>query len=188
MRACLLIIFISLCTTTLSFADSLTLSVEEAYALIPHKQTRYDHRTSPIDKNQKTYFHQLFSLTDFAVIVRVELLQKMYHQKPYNIQEYERIYESILSKIDRLEPASHLKGAQILVKHAIEDQRKFFMKWHHAEKSAKQDYKRYSSHPLVARSSSNLKVAYGIYMQSYPQESSSNKQAFFDHLCALDFI
>ena len=43
-------------------------------------------------------------------------------------------------------------------------------------------------HSLVRSSSNQLIQAYDYLMQSYPQESPHNRQAFFDHLCALDFI
>ncbi|NIP39793.1 MAG: hypothetical protein GWO07_16190 [Candidatus Dadabacteria bacterium] len=41
---------------------------------------------------------------------------------------------------------------------------------------------------LVHSSSNKLKRAYSILMKKCPKENGHNRQAFFDDLCALDFI
>jgi len=43
-------------------------------------------------------------------------------------------------------------------------------------------------HPLVASSSGKLHRAYAELLALFPQEDAHNKAAFFDYLCALDFI
>jgi hypothetical protein len=43
-------------------------------------------------------------------------------------------------------------------------------------------------HPLVASSSGKLHRAYGDLLALFPQEDAHNKAAFFDYLCAMDFI
>jgi hypothetical protein len=43
-------------------------------------------------------------------------------------------------------------------------------------------------HPLVASSSGKLRRAYGELLTLFPQEDAHNKAAFFDYLCAMDFI
>lgn len=42
--------------------------------------------------------------------------------------------------------------------------------------------------PLVRSSSGKLKQAYGKLMSRYPGQSQWIQDAFFDHLCALDFV
>jgi hypothetical protein len=44
------------------------------------------------------------------------------------------------------------------------------------------------SHSKVRSSSANLQGAYGDLMRLFPSENATNKQAFYDYLCALDFI
>ncbi|MCP4488040.1 MAG: hypothetical protein GY820_12070 [Gammaproteobacteria bacterium] len=41
---------------------------------------------------------------------------------------------------------------------------------------------------LVKSSSQHLIAAHSLLKQLYPQETKHNQQAFFDYLCALDFI
>ena len=43
-------------------------------------------------------------------------------------------------------------------------------------------------HPLIRRPHRRLMASYQFLAERYPQESRSNQQAFFEHLCALDFI
>lgn len=43
-------------------------------------------------------------------------------------------------------------------------------------------------HPKVRSASGKLLGAYGNLMRMYPNEDGTNRQAFFDYLCALDFI
>ena len=44
------------------------------------------------------------------------------------------------------------------------------------------------NHYKVRSSSANLQGAYSDLMRLYSSENATNKQAFFDYLCALDFI
>jgi len=70
---------------------------------------------------------------------------------------------------------------------ALAGERQFFADW----KSARDRFQfgqQPSNHPGVGRASSALRAAYGELMAKYPQESQSNKDAFFDHHCALDFL
>ena len=42
--------------------------------------------------------------------------------------------------------------------------------------------------PLVQSSHNKLMKAYQLLNVQFPKEHAHNKAAFFDHLCALDFI
>ncbi len=56
--------------------------------------------------------------------------------------------------------------------------------------AARNDYNRpiLAQDPLVTGASQKLIKAYQVLIQAYPQEPPQNRQAFFDYLCALDFI
>ena len=45
-----------------------------------------------------------------------------------------------------------------------------------------------SGHPKVRAASRYAHAAYDELLTLYPTENASNKQAFFDYLCALDFL
>jgi hypothetical protein len=72
---------------------------------------------------------------------------------------------------------------------ALSDQQSFFQEW-----QAEGLQFQYGSpqtlvhHPKVQSASNALRQAYGILMETYSDESSSNKAAFFDYHCALDFV
>ena len=79
-----------------------------------------------------------------------------------------------------------------LITTALREQGSYFREWDQA--TAKRQpfpytlYQGGNFHSLVRSSSSKLIQAYNHLMQSYPKESPHNRQAFFDHLCALDFL
>jgi hypothetical protein len=70
-----------------------------------------------------------------------------------------------------------------LVVEALVDQRSYF-----DEAASRQSTAGLAQNARVQRASQKLKSAYSILMRLYTEESKSNKNAFFDHLCALDFI
>jgi len=42
--------------------------------------------------------------------------------------------------------------------------------------------------PDVKQASGNLHRAYGLLMNAFPGETARNRTAFFDYLCALDYL
>lgn len=84
-----------------------------------------------------------------------------------------------------------LKAMHRSVLDALIDQGAYFEEWQRAV-SKREPFKHAlgasPQHPRVISSSQKLHEAYGRLMQVYPQEAERAKQAFFDHLCALDFI
>jgi len=74
-----------------------------------------------------------------------------------------------------------------LLKSAIIAQREFFSNWHEAVVS-KTSFHSPSTDQSVRQSSSNLQQLYSVLMQRYPNESANNLDAFYQHLCALDFL
>jgi hypothetical protein len=94
-------------------------------------------------------------------------------------RNYEQLIANIgaLSAPDRLEPVKRLVGT------AIEEQARYFSS---LDQSKKLSFN--ARDKLVQSSHAKLVNAYNLLMAQYPQESAHNNKAFFDHLCALDFI
>ncbi len=105
---------------------------------------------------------------------------------------YQRTLNSLLRELEALNPPERIIPAVNLITTALQEQRSYLREWDQA--TAKRQPFPYvlhrggNLHSLVRSSSNKLLQAYNHLMKSYPKESPHNRQAFFDHLCALDFI
>jgi hypothetical protein len=181
MRFIATIIF-TLLSTHIAYAQTppirQSLSVEEAYRSIPHKQTTFDAKTMK-DKKIAAYLQQLFTLVDTSVTERVMWQQALRQGRApaYNN------YSVILQQINALNVPDDLNDVQKLIGDAVAEQ--------YAYLKSLQDQGATSIRPddkKIGEISQRLRQAYGLLMQRYPNETPHNKAAFFDHLCALDFI
>jgi hypothetical protein len=69
----------------------------------------------------------------------------------------------------------------------LTNQRQFFVEWN--AQGERFGYPQVvSTHPAVQRASGSLRSAYQELMRQFPAEAQSNKEAFFDYHCALDFL
>lgn len=161
-----------------SWADEVqqTLTVEQAYSAIPHQQTRFDVASSPVDNEEKQFLDLFFGLTDLALVERITLLKLDSQNQPV-----EDNYDDILRRLTELQVPERIVHAHQLVIEAVREQKTYLELW----RSGKAGFN--INDPLVESSHGKLTQAYGELMRAYPQENAHNKQAFFDHLCALDF-
>lgn len=157
------------------------MSVEEAYRAIPHRRTIFDLNAAKMSQEEQTYLQQLFSLIDHAIVERVEML--IWLQSRGKRGAMAQDYDGILRQLNGLTNPSRLKNVHQLVVEAIKEQRAALQEW---RKTALPES--FTRHPLVARSSGKLRRAYSELLQLFPREGQHNKEAFFDYLCALDFI
>ncbi|MBT5659930.1 MAG: hypothetical protein HOI33_08270 [Rhodospirillaceae bacterium] len=157
-----------------------TISVAEAYRRLPHRQMSYRAGDKKIDAAANGYLRQLFALTDKAVVARVLTQSRMGRSQAYDPTNY----AAIMYQMNALSPPDDLRPAHNLILNALNQQHQYFILWQQAK-----DPKWYSSgHSLVRGSHGKLIQAYEKLMALYPQATKNNKEAFFDHLCALDFI
>jgi hypothetical protein len=131
---------------------------------------------------ERMYLSKVFGLTDLATVERVSML--IWLTSEGKAGELAINYSNILSRLGELNPPAGLANFHKLIIESIEEQRKALVKW----KNSSFDYSKLQNEILVRSSSAKLKRAYSILMKKYPKEGNHNKQAFFDHLCALDFI
>lgn len=156
-------------------SSSQALDTAEAYRLIPHKQTPFYLSKSNLPSNEASYVEKLLSLSERAMVERVEAMMEGPRKS-----NYARDIDRILLDLSNLKTPTKLKPAYQHIVTAIEQHRSYFALSGSSSKSKKQQ--------LVKSSSRHLIAAYNVLMKLYPQESRHNKQAFFDYLCALDFI
>jgi len=156
-------------------------AVEAAYHAIPHRRTVFDSDTARMSAQEKDHLRIFFRLVDLAIVQRVQATQWIFSkgQRGKPAQHYDAILESL----QQHKPPPALANAQKLVTEAIREQRAVLDEW---KKSPPSTVPR--NHRRVQNASAKLHQAYSLLMGLFPQESAHNKQAFFDYLCALDFI
>ncbi len=165
------------------------MTVEEAYRAIPHKRTVFDGTSSKIDEAERSFLMRFFELVEIAIVERVEMFS--YLQSGGERGQVWRRTGTLFRQLDSLTVPDRLKGVCNLVRQAIAEQRDYLDEWYEfaaAKKPYGFRFKEGEAHSLIDSSSQKLHQAYSQLMQLYPQESSQNKAAFFNYLCALDFI
>jgi len=132
------------------------MSVDEAYASIPHRRTVFDRRAALMPADEADGLVRLFALVDRAIVARVTKTG----------------YEPLLAELRALALPARLQPVQRLVGEAVVAERAYL----DGEASA------------VHTASARLHEAYGQLVRLYPEEGAQNRDAFFDYLCALDFL
>ena len=153
--------------------SAFALSVEEAYRLIPHQRTVFQPASARMTASERAYLAAFFNAIEQAIIAKVSA------RRDATVAE---AYAPVWRTWEELNPPTSLKAAQDKVKVAIIDQQAFLLEIEKKQSSWN------LSHPKVRSSSANLQGAYRDLMRLYPGEGAVNRQAFFDYLCALDFI
>ena len=154
------------------------LEIDQAYRLIPHQQTTFKLHRSTIPESEARGVAHLLSLAEQAMVERVDAQAKGPDRSGY----LSRI-DSILWQIDHLDVPANIAAAREHILTAVQQHRAYF-ELHGANESGA----RAARQQLIQSSHGHLISAYNRLMQSYPAETQHNKQAFFDYLCALDFI
>jgi hypothetical protein len=164
------------------------MSIEDAYKAIPKEQTPYDANNSPLSAPDAQYLAAFFMTLDYAVALRVELLNAMLNDQFYDIEYFQQAYVGIIQDLQSMPTPHKHYETQRLVLEALQEQWAFFEEWHYADYQMKSIYRSYNNQPKVKSSSRKLIMAYNLFLQAYPNETQWNKKAFYNHLCALDFI
>ena len=133
------------------------MSVDDAYAAIPHRRTVFDRRAATMSTEEANALDRLFALVDRAIVARIT---KTGH-------------DEVLAALRSLDPPPQLGHVRTLVIEAV---------------VAEQAYLAKGDQAAVATASARLHEAYAELMSLYPGEGAHNRDAFFDYLCALDFL
>ena len=170
------------------------MSIEEAYRAIPHKQTTFDPASAKMTHDEASFLHEFFSLVDLTMVERVQTLGWFHSNgargRPFG--HYRMQITDLLSRMENLKVPASLKPVHKLVTEAIGEQKGYFENWQQSmDRSETFKYPpgaRMPRHKNVSSSHHKLIQAYNRLMKLYPEEIKHNQKAFFDHLCALDFI
>jgi len=189
-RRLLLLLF---CGLLLRGASVFAISVEEAYGAIPHRYTPFESRSVKMSSTHAAVLQEFFRLLNLAIVERVQA-QAWFQstgKKGVAFPNYQRSTDRLIEQLEALTTPESLKIVHRDVIHALKDQRAYFEEWQqaiHKREPFKYALGASPHHPRVLSSSQKLRQAYGQLIHLYPQETERTKQAFFDHLCALDFI
>jgi hypothetical protein len=165
---------------------NLDLSVDAAYAAIPHRRTAMDFASSNMPERDRVFLEVAFHLIDEAIRRRVSAYQKFSNGETNDSQTTSDL-QRLIEYLENAAAPAGLTGYQAQLVQALSDQRVFFEEWR-TQGPQFQYAQTIGSHPRVQSASTALRAAYGILMATYSGESNNNKQAFFDYHCALDFI
>ncbi len=159
-----------------------SMSVSGAYKAIPHNQVTYRSSESALKRTEAEYLEQTFSLVDLAVVERISLLRNIQHKanRPIRLANYEQILKRLMT----ISVPSGLEYFHQQVVAAIMEEKDYYQGLgEHPSISTVNQW-----HPLIRRPHRRLIASYQFLASRYPQESRRNQQAFYEHLCALDFI
>ena len=161
-------------------------AIARAYTAIPHQQTTYQATRSTLSRDVAERLELLLGWVDRALVERVRLHARARRGAldGTELAAYEQALAPIRSGILAAGNGAEVAEAAALITRAIEEQRRYFASLASAEGKKKP----IETDPHVQAASRLLRAAYQKLMASYPNESATNKQAFFDHLCALDFL
>ena len=181
------------CGLLLSVTSFSAMNVEEAYRAIPHRYTPFESKSVKMSPKDAAALQGFFRLLNLAIVERVQA-QTWFQsngKRGVAFPKYQRSTDGLIMQLEALTLPNSLKAVHRDVIDALRDQRAYFEEWQRAVRRG--ELFRYQPgasphHPRVLSSSQKLQQAYGRLIQLYPQETERTKQAFFDHLCALDFI
>lgn len=153
------------------------LTVEEAYQAIPHRQTAFDKTDRALPVAQREQLSSLLNLAEQGMVLRVSALKRS-----ITFSSYEKKITRVKQQLKKLAVFGGLNLARQDILSALETQQQYFTL------REKPNVQKAQSQQLIQQGHHLLISAYNRLLQSYPKASAKNKQAFFDYLCALDFI
>ena len=161
---------------------SQSMSVAQAYRAIPHNQVTYRSSKSVLNREEAEYLEQAFSLVDLAVVERMALLRTMQGNanRPLRLDNYDQILKRFLTLA--VPPGLEYFHDQVVA--SIVEEKDYYQDLPDQPSNTAVNL----GHPLIQGPHRRLVASYQFLVAQFPQESRSNQQAFYEHLCALDFI
>jgi hypothetical protein len=162
------------------------LTVEQAYAAIPHRRTIWSGPDSTAAPDEKSYLNAMFQLVDQAIALRVAALEA-YTRGEFGSLDFDAQFDRLLTFARATQPPKSLVAYHNDIVTVLTADRQFFQDWKtHRSQFAFAGH--IENHPSVRAASAASRAAYDELMHRFPTENSSNRDAFFDYHCALDFL
>ena len=139
------------------------------------------------DQDQR-FLEVAFHLIDQGIRLRVTTYQKFSRGGVKDSQSISDM-DRLIDYLQKTEAPASLSAYKARLLQALSDQRAFFEEWRtQGEQFEYGTPQTLATHPKVQSASAALRDAYGILMETYPNQVNNNKEAFFDYHCALDFL
>lgn len=152
------------------------MDLAEAYRLTNVKQQTFDLASADMIEAEKRYLSDMFKVTDLAVIERVGT-QEALRQRDKAADNY----GIILSKFDALSPPDKLRIVHQQLRNSIALQRDYI-------DGLRRGLRFDAQSDTVQTVHRTLLWVYAELQRLYPNEDARIREAFYAHLCALDFI
>jgi hypothetical protein len=152
------------------------MDLAEAYRLTNVKQQTFDLASADMIEAEKRYLSAMFAVTDLAVIERVGT-QDALRRRDKTADNY----GIILSKFDALSPPDKLRTVHQQLRNAIALERDYI-------DGLRRGLRFDAQSDTVQTVHRTLLWVYAELQRLYPAEEARIQEAFYAHLCALDFI
>jgi len=171
----------------LAATPAAAMSVDEAYAALKHRRTVFDARATKTSKAQVESLQRLFAMAERGTVLKVRAYHAHYSGDRAGYGAVLAEYGALIDAIRAQPAAAEIKPAQDLVVGAIVQQRGVFAA-SAAKPSTVLARNELTRNPDVQKLHRDLLKAYDILMSKFPDEPAVNRDAFYDYLCALDFL
>ena len=162
------------------------LNVDQAYAAIPHRRTVWVMADSTVPPAEADYLRVIFAVMDQGVAVRVAG-QQNFSAGQFEGSDPVANYDRLIEFARGMPVPGALAAYHQKVLDGLAGQRQFFADWK-AERQQFRFAQQIGEHPGARNASAALRAAYNELMAKYPNETATNKDAFFDFHWALDFL
>jgi len=162
------------------------MSVDRAYAAIPHRRTVWLASDSTATPEENTYLNATFQLVDQAIAARVAGFQS-YSRGDFDSLDIDAQFGQLVNYARAATPPKSLAAYHQDILSALSGERQFFQDWK-ANRGQFVYAEHIENHPAVRAASDASRAAYSELMRLFPREQQNNKDAFFDYHCALDFL
>lgn len=161
-----------------------SMSVARAYDEIPHRRTTFQPSYLDTTPEEQDYLQSVFTSIDQGIVLRVSTLHSF--QSHRFDPKFLDAYDQLVAYVGQLTPPAKLKRYHRCIEKSLEAQATFYRDW--LQNKSNLTGETINRSRRVKSASAQLRRAYGILIQLYPQANESTRRAFFDYHCALDFI
>lgn len=159
--------------------------IDQAYAIIPHRRSKFDPTNPSILPSHREYLQQVFALIDQAVLWRVSGLQALARQDP-NLFEWINAADRLIEGLDRIQPPREARRYHALIRETLILTRNFF-------DNQLKNYnplilENLASDPILVRASQAARTAYRELQRICPARNTQAEAVFYDSHHALDTL
>ena len=171
----------------LAVADAGAMTVDQAYAQLKHRRTVFDAGRTKVPPGDVEALRRLFSIAELGTVLKVRAYNAHSRGDKPAYAAVIADYDSLVEVAKRQPPPAAIKPVHDLVMGAIAGQRGVLAA-SAVKPPAALSRTELARSPDVQKVHRDLLRAYNVLLSTYPKEPAVNRDAFYDYLCALDFL